>query len=73
MSKSVFVGNIPYEANEKDLIEIFSSVGKVTSFRLLEDKDSKKSKGYGFCEYENVDNALSAIRNYMLYTIYIYT
>ncbi|EGC30079.1 hypothetical protein DICPUDRAFT_50943 [Dictyostelium purpureum] len=66
MSKSVFVGNIPYEANEQDLIDIFSGAGKVVSFRLLEDKEKNKLRGYGFCEYENAESALSAIRNNML-------
>eukprot|EP01133_Synstelium_polycarpum_P011471 gene11471-13373_t len=62
-SKSVFVGNIPYDASEKELVDIFSEVGRVVSFRLVEDRDTKKPKGYGFCEYLDQETALSAIRN----------
>ncbi|KYQ94009.1 RNA-binding region RNP-1 domain-containing protein [Tieghemostelium lacteum] len=61
--KCVFVGNIPYDASEKELIEIFSEVGPIISFRLVVDRDSKKPKGYGFCKYAYSKTALSAIRN----------
>ena len=37
---SVFVGNIPYDATEEDLVNFFEKVGPVISFRLLRDKDS---------------------------------
>mmetsp|Transcript_42685 Transcript_42685/g.107745 ORF Transcript_42685/g.107745 Transcript_42685/m.107745 type:complete len:434 (-) Transcript_42685:98-1399(-) len=60
---SVFVGNIPYNATEEQLIEIFSEVGKVLTFRLLTDPSSGRPRGYGFCEYADRETALSAIRN----------
>lgn len=61
--RSVFVGNIPYDATEEKLKEAFSEVGPVVSFRLVFDKDSGKPKGYGFCEYRDQETAQSAIRN----------
>ncbi len=57
------VGNIPYEATEETLKDIFSEVGPVVSFRLVFDRDSGKPKGYGFCEYKDQETALSAMRN----------
>ncbi|RWS28652.1 cleavage stimulation factor subunit 2 tau variant-like isoform X2 [Leptotrombidium deliense] len=61
--KSVFVGNIPYDATEEKLKDIFSEVGPVISFRLVYDRETGKPKGYGFCEYKDQETALSAMRN----------
>merc|ERR1719245_361168 len=62
-SCTVFIGNIPYDAQVDDLKNIFSRVGSVESLRLVYDKDTKQPKGYGFCDYSDADTALSAIRN----------
>ncbi|KAJ0049838.1 hypothetical protein NL108_003614, partial [Boleophthalmus pectinirostris] len=56
-------GNIPYEATEEQLKDIFSEVGLVVSFRLVYDRETGKPKGYGFCEYQDQETALSAMRN----------
>jgi len=61
--RSVFVGNIPYEATEEKLKDIFCEVGPVTSFKLVYDRETGKPKGYGFCEYKDQETALSAMRN----------
>jgi len=61
--RSVFVGNIPYEATEEKLKDIFSEVGAVASFKLVYDRETGKPKGYGFCEYKDQETALSAMRN----------
>ena len=61
--RSVFVGNIPYDATEEKLKDIFNEVGPVQSFRLVYDRDTGKPKGYGFCEYKDAETAHSAIRN----------
>jgi len=57
------VGNIPYDVSEKQLRDIFSEVGPVVTFRLVTDRDTGKTKGYGFCEYHDSETALSAMRN----------
>ncbi|THD20821.1 Cleavage stimulation factor subunit [Fasciola hepatica] len=62
-ARSIFVGNIPYEATEEKLIELFSKAGPVIGFRLVYDRESGKPKGYGFCEYNNHAIAASALRN----------
>ncbi|GAB0088192.1 Cleavage stimulation factor subunit 2 [Sergentomyia squamirostris] len=67
--RSVFVGNIPYEATEEKLKEIFSEVGPVISLKLVFDRESGKPKGYGFCEYKDQETALSAMRNLNGYEI----
>ena len=48
-ARSVFVGNIPYEATEEQLKDIFSEVGVVVSFRLVYDRESGKPKGILYC------------------------
>jgi len=62
-SRSVFVGNIPYEATEEQIEDIFRQVGPVVSFRLVFDRETGKPKGYGFVEYKDSQTALSAMRN----------
>jgi len=57
------VGNIPYDASEDQLTDIFSKVGPVIEFRLVYDKETRMQKGYGFCEYRDAETALSAMRN----------
>ncbi|XP_063827525.1 cleavage stimulation factor subunit 2 [Ostrinia nubilalis] len=67
--RSVFVGNIPYEATEEKLKDIFREVGPVLSFKLVFDRETGKPKGYGFCEYKDQETALSAMRNLNGYEI----
>lgn len=67
--RSVFVGNIPYEATEEKLKDIFNEVGPVISFKLVYDRETGKPKGYGFCEYKDQETALSAMRNLNGYEI----
>ncbi|KII69510.1 Cleavage stimulation factor subunit 2 [Thelohanellus kitauei] len=61
--RSVFVGNIPYDSNEDEIREIFAKIGPVMSFRIVYDRDTGKPKGYGFCEFYDLETAQSAIRN----------
>lgn len=59
----MFVGNIPYDMSEEQLIDIFREVGTVVGFRLVFDRETGKPKGYGFCEFEDTETAASAVRN----------
>jgi cleavage stimulation factor subunit 2 len=60
---TVFVGNINYDATEEQLKDIFSQVGTVVNFRVVYDNDTGRPKGYGFCEYDDAETAMSARRN----------
>ncbi|KAL9538074.1 hypothetical protein MBANPS3_011216 [Mucor bainieri] len=68
-SRVVFVGNIPFELSEEQLIEVFKEVGPVASFRLLFDRETGRPKGYGFCEFLDAETAASAVRNLNDYEI----
>lgn len=57
------MGNIPYDMSEEQLTDVFREVGKVVGFRLVNDRETGKFKGYGFCEFEDPETAASAVRN----------
>ena len=50
---TLYVGNIPYVVKEEELKEIFQEFGTVTSLKIISDKYSGRSKGFGFIEMEN--------------------
>jgi len=62
-TRVVFVGNLPYDATEQEVQKVFEVAGPVASFRHVFDRDSNKAKGFGFCEYYDVETAASAVRN----------
>ncbi len=49
-SDEIYVGNLPYEATEQELRKLFRKYGKVVSARVISNKGSGKSKGFGFVE-----------------------
>ncbi len=52
MSKKLYVGNIPFQASEDDLMELFAKHGAVDSINLIKDRFSGKPRGFGFVEME---------------------
>jgi cold-inducible RNA-binding protein len=63
MSNKLYVGNISYQASEGDLEEAFGAHGKVVSVRIISDRDTGRSKGFGFVEMESGDQAEDCIQN----------
>ncbi|KAK7208543.1 hypothetical protein BZA70DRAFT_274016 [Myxozyma melibiosi] len=61
--KVVFVGNIPYDQSEEQIMDVFQSVGPVANFRFVFDKETGRPKGFGFVEYHDSETAASAVRN----------
>lgn len=61
MAKKLFVGNLPLGMTDNQLGEIFSAYGVVTSTNIVVDKYSKSSKGFGFVEFENDEDAAKAM------------
>jgi len=60
-SCSIFVGNVPYDAQEDELKELFGKVGNVTSVRLVLDKDTKTPKGYAFADFADPASVQAAV------------
>ncbi|KAI1695161.1 RNA recognition motif domain-containing protein [Ditylenchus destructor] len=54
-------GNIPYNTTEHDLGTFFSTCGAVTNVRLVYDRETRRPKGFGFCEFADAQGAQNAI------------
>jgi RNA recognition motif-containing protein len=61
MAKKLYVGNLTYETTEDSLKTLFSSFGTVASAKIIFDRDSGKSKGFGFIEMSSEEEANAAI------------
>ena len=55
--KSIFVGNLPWSATDAELTEKFSQFGNVISARIVNDRETGKSRGFGFVDMEDADAA----------------
>ncbi len=53
--KKIYVGNLPWSATEAELRELFSSVGTVHSAAVITDRDTGRSRGFGFIEMDDSD------------------
>lgn len=62
-TQTLYVGNLPYRANESAIRKLFSEHGHVVSVRLLKDKQTGKRRGFGFVEMaaKDASNAVSAL------------
>ncbi len=58
---NIYVGNLDFKVNENDLEEAFEAYGTVESAKVITDKYSGRSKGFGFVTMENSDEANKAI------------
>ncbi|MCZ6534590.1 MAG: RNA-binding protein [Dehalococcoidia bacterium] len=58
---NIYVGNLAYEVTDDDLNEAFSPFGEVTSARVIRDRFTDRSRGFGFVEMSNDTEAQTAI------------
>ena len=61
MEKRLFVGNLPYSVSDEDLESAFAAHGTVTGAVVIRDRDTGRSRGFGFVEMANDDEARAAI------------
>ena len=61
MTKKVYVGNLPFRTTEEDLTNLFSQVGPVESVSIITDRDTGRSKGFGFVSMgsDDADKAIA--------------
>ena len=64
MEKRLFVGNLPFSPTETELNEMFAQSGTVESVRLITDRSSGQSKGFGYVEMATEADAENAIRSW---------
>jgi len=64
MAMKLFVGNLPFSTRDADLQTLFSQSGEVASANVIMDKFTGRSRGFGFVEMPNDDEAQSAIERF---------
>lgn len=52
MNKNIYVGNLSWECTDQDLRNLFSEFGEVSSARVVQDRETGRSRGFGFVEME---------------------
>ncbi len=58
---NIYVGNISYQSTEEELKELFSQYGEVTSAKIITDRETGRSKGFGFIDMADDEAGLKAI------------
>jgi len=69
MSKSVFCGNLNFRCTEDDLGNLFSQHGNVVNVRIVNDRETGRSRGFAFVEFDDpssVQNAIQGLNGYEL-------
>lgn len=61
MATNIFVGNLPFSTNSNDLEELFGQYGEVTRAQVISDRDTGRSRGFGFVEMDDDSEAQAAI------------
>ena len=66
MSIKLFVGSLPWFVDDNTLQQAFKAHGRVVSAKIVKDRDTSRSRGFGFVEMENstdANNAINALNN----------
>lgn len=61
MGTKLFVGSLPFETTDSELEELFSKTGKVDSANVITDRNTGRSRGFGFVEMSSEDEAKKAM------------
>ena len=64
MGKKLYVGNLPFSATEQSLLQTFAQIGTVESAKIITDRDTGRSKGFGFVEMSSDSEAADAITKF---------
>jgi len=60
---NIYVGNLSYEATEDDIRQAFAEYGEVSAVNIIQDRETGRSRGFGFVEMPDADQAKAAIEN----------
>lgn len=61
MATNIFVGNLPFTTTSAELEDLFTSFGTVIDAKVILDRDTQRSRGFGFVEMESEEDAQKAI------------
>jgi len=61
MSNKLYVGNLPFDAGEEELQELFAAHGEVISAKVITDRETGRPRGFGFVEMARAEDAQKAI------------
>src|SRR5205807_7118370 len=67
MAKNIYVGNLVWDATHDDLLELFGKYGKVSRAQVISDRETGRSRGFGFVEMESdaeAQQAIEALNNF---------
>jgi RNA recognition motif-containing protein len=64
MGRKLYVGNLPYSATEQVLVDTFTECGTVASAKIITDRETGRSKGFGFVEMSTDEEAAGAIEKF---------
>lgn len=62
MNNKIFVGGINWKTNEDGLEKVFTDIGQIVSVKIVYDRDTGRSRGFGFVEFSNADEADNAVK-----------
>ena len=66
---NIYVGNLSYDASDKDIEDAFAQFGAVASVNVIQDRETGRSRGFGFVEMPNAEEARAAIEGLNLQRI----
>ncbi len=69
MAKKLFIGSLPFKTTSEDLQALFSQAGNVVSATVITDRETGRSRGFGFVEMSTDEEAQNAISQFNGYTI----
>ncbi|MEJ2599336.1 MAG: RNA-binding protein [Anaerolineales bacterium] len=69
MGNKLYVGNLPYSTTEDELHDLFEQAGTVASVTIIKDRETRQSKGFGFVEMDNSEEAENAIQMFNGYSL----
>ena len=69
MTKKLYVGNLPYTVTAEQIRALFEQAGEITDVTVITDRDTGRSKGFGFVEMSTEDEAKEAIRRFNGYSM----
>jgi RNA recognition motif-containing protein len=69
MNKKLYVGNLPYSVTDQDLRTLFEQAGVVADAAVIMDRETGRSKGFGFVEMDTPEDATKAITQFNGHTI----